>query len=62
MTLEEEAEQLKKLVDEINETARSLANRKVTISYKPQERGLEHGCLSPGFPYPHLQVKITKDL
>jgi hypothetical protein len=62
MTIEQEAEQLKKLVGEINETVRNLAKRKITVSYKLQERGLEHGCLSPGFPYTHLQVKITKDL
>jgi hypothetical protein len=62
MTLEEEAEQLKKLVGEINETARNLARRKVTVSYRLQERGLEQGCLSPDFPYAYLQVKITKEL
>ena len=62
MTLEEEAEQLKKLVDEFNNTVRNLAKRKVTVSYKLQERGLEHGCLSPGFPYTYLQVKISKEL
>jgi hypothetical protein len=62
MTLEEEAERLKRLIDEVNNCIRNIANQRGNVVVKTVEGVIDTGYLSPSIRYPYTSVKITKDL
>jgi hypothetical protein len=68
MTLEEEAERLKKLVDQINDIARTAAKRRsrtgegVEYKFSIARGTIVSPFLWPDTPYEGVAVKITKDL
>ena len=68
MTLEEEAEQLKKLVDQINDIARRAAKRQsrtgeeVKYKFSIARGTIVSPFLRPDITYEGVAVKITKEL